>query len=215
MPPLVLRFVMALWGLCFGCILALSAAMAEAQGPGRKALIIANWTYDALPTLINPPADAAAYDEMLGGLGYVVSYHQNLDLDAMDAAINGFVASIQKGDEVVVVYTGHGWSDGRENFLVPVDSPGNGSETRLRGLSYPLRDGDTGLLDRIDAAGAAQVVAIIDACRNNPFAAKEGTKAIGYSRGLARISAPQGSFVIFSAGEGQEALDRLPDDPPG
>jgi hypothetical protein len=51
-------------------------------------------------------------------------------------------------------------------------------------------------------------LAIIDACRDNPF--KTAGRAIG-GRGLAPTSAASGQMVIFSAGTGQQALDRLND----
>jgi formylglycine-generating enzyme required for sulfatase activity len=49
---------------------------------------------------------------------------------------------------------------------------------------------------------------VIDACRDNPFAAV-GVRSVGNSRGLARADVPTGVFVLFSAGIGQTALDRL------
>lgn len=51
---------------------------------------------------------------------------------------------------------------------------------------------------------------MIDACRNNPFASTAG-RSIGATRGLGRITAPQGTFVILSAGAGQMPLDKLND----
>lgn len=201
-------------GLILLVLLALPLLGAEASAQARRALIIGNASYATLPHLQNTLDDAEAYRETFGKLGYEISFYTDLDLDGFAQAVDSFAASIQTGDTAVVVYTGHGWSDGRENFLIPTDAPASGSETKLRGASYPLRDGQNGLLDLIDAAGAGLTVAIIDACRNNPFTAKAGTRSVGYSRGLAPVSAPNGSFVIFSAGEGQEALDRLPDDRP-
>ncbi|MBM4231910.1 MAG: hypothetical protein FJ184_14470, partial [Gammaproteobacteria bacterium] len=49
-------------------------------------------------------------------------------------------------------------------------------------------------------------LAIIDACRNNPF--RERGRAIG-GRGLAATNAATGQMVLYSAGTGQKALDRL------
>jgi hypothetical protein len=49
---------------------------------------------------------------------------------------------------------------------------------------------------------------ILDACRNNPFRDTSG-RSIGGSRGLARMDTRPGMFVMFSAGTGQVALDRL------
>ena len=51
-------------------------------------------------------------------------------------------------------------------------------------------------------------LAVIDACRNNPFPNKG--RAIG-GRGLAPTSAATGQMIMFSAGTGQQALDRLGD----
>jgi len=58
--------------------------------------------------------------------------------------------------------------------------------------------------------GAATVILILDACRDNPFAVK-GKRAIGMTRGLTRMDPAEGMFVLFSAGQGQSALDRLSD----
>lgn len=63
-------------------------------------------------------------------------------------------------------------------------------------------------LDRIAARGAGLSVAIIDACRDNPFSAAE-TRAAGLSGGLAAIEPPSGSFILYSAAANQAALDRL------
>ncbi|MEC9344570.1 MAG: PQQ-binding-like beta-propeller repeat protein, partial [Pseudomonadota bacterium] len=47
-----------------------------------------------------------------------------------------------------------------------------------------------------------------DACRNNPFS-NPAARSLGSGRGLGGISAPQGTFVMYSADEGEAALDRL------
>ena len=67
--------------------------------------------------------------------------------------------------------------------------------------------------ERLRQRGAATTVMILDACRNNPFKASGG-RSIGQSRGLSRMDARRGLFVMFSAGTGQEALDRLGHDDP-
>jgi len=54
---------------------------------------------------------------------------------------------------------------------------------------------------------------IIDACRDNPFPRKD-TRTVGGARGLTRADPPQGTFVVYSAGAGQTALDRLSDADP-
>jgi Caspase domain len=54
----------------------------------------------------------------------------------------------------------------------------------------------------------AEMLAIIDACRDNPF--KSSGRSIGSgARGLAPTTAATGQMVVFSAGNGQQALDKL------
>jgi len=54
---------------------------------------------------------------------------------------------------------------------------------------------------------------VLDACRDNPFK-KPGTRGVGATRGLAQMTAPEGVFILYSAGVGQAALDRLSDNDP-
>ena len=179
----------------------------------RHALIIGNQDYTSLTSLRNTKADAAAYSDALEDLGYQVALRTDLDLDDMEDAIDSFTSGINPGDQVVFVFSGHGWSDGATNFLLPTDAPKSGSARKIERSSISLKNGRNGILDTLKASGAELSVAIIDACRDNPFTPKAGTKSAGLSRGLARVEATQGSFVIYSAGEGQTALDRLPNDP--
>ena len=54
---------------------------------------------------------------------------------------------------------------------------------------------------------------VVDACRDNPFVSSTG-RSIGGTRGLTLVEPPSGTFVMFSAGAGETALDRLSDDDP-
>ena len=47
---------------------------------------------------------------------------------------------------------------------------------------------------------------MIDACRDNPF--KSSGRSVG-GRGLAPTTAATGQMIVFSAGTGQQALDKL------
>ncbi len=192
------------------CVALTMATSAFAEG--RRAFILGNSDYASLPDLENTLADAQAYNDTLGGLGFEVTYHENLDLDRMAGEFASFLATVAPGDKIVFVYSGHGWSDSATNYLIPIDAPIEGSDLKLKGASYALRNGQDGILDQLEESGAILTVAIIDACRNNPFKAPKGRKSVGMTRGLAPIDAPAGTFLIYSAGEGQEALDRLPDD---
>ena len=179
----------------------------------KHAFVLANNAYEQLDDLRNTHANAAAYGGAFEELGFDVTHHRDLTRAETLGAFDAFLSRVRPGDQVAFVYSGHGWSDGQGNYLVPTDAPRQGSDRRLRGQSLALRNGVNGVLDEIEALGAGLTVAVIDACRDNPFKPPEGRKSVGLSRGLARVSAPEGTFVIFSAGEGQQALDRLPDDP--
>ena len=88
---------------------------------------------------------------------------------------------------------------------MPLPEPGE--ESLVRGEAFAVDQ----IVERIQARGAIASFVVLDACRNNPFKTK-GVRSIGSTRGLRDVSAPKGVFVLFSAGIGQTALDRLSDD---
>ena len=62
----------------------------------------------------------------------------------------------------------------------------------------------------------ARRILIIDACRDNPYA-NAGTRSVGARGGLVNIQPPRGAggiFILYSAGYGQTAADRLSDTDP-
>ena len=196
------RVALALLLACF------SATLATAE---RRALIIGNADYDDAPDLQNTLADAAAYSDVFAALGYEVTLLKDLGRDDLEVAVAVFTDSIEPGDDAIFVFSGHGWSDGQVNYLLPTDIPTSASKKLTQLRSMPLQNGVNGVLDQMKAAGASLQVAIIDACRNNIFD-PQGTKSFGQTRGLSRVQPAEGAFVIFSAGAGQTALDRLPTD---
>jgi len=208
-----------LWGevamrLYFILCAVLFHVMAMPAAAERYALVIGNGAYDELEDLRNTHADAKAYRDAFKSMGFETMFFTDLDLNAALGALDGLIGRVRPGDEVAFVYSGHGWSDGQINYLIPTDAPKQASDRMLKRSSIALRDGRSGVLDELERAGVRLTVAVIDACRDNPFDPAEGTRSASMARGLAPISAPQGTFVIFSAGARQQALDRLPDDPP-
>ena len=107
---------------------------------------------------------------------------------------------------MLIHYSGHGIEIDKQNFLLPADipNPESGDSELLKSESLPLST----LVDTVKEKGAGVRIFIIDACRDNPFA-KAGKRALGTTRGLAAVEPPQGSFIMYSAGTGQSALDRL------
>jgi uncharacterized protein len=197
-------------GLAFALLSSLTTAAMATQ---RVALVIGNNQYQNLPRLEKAVADATSYADALRAKGFdQVTLKTDLTRTQMDETIAAFIEEIQPGDTAVFAYAGHGWSDGNQNFIVGTDAPASGSQQFLARVSIALKNGNDGVIDEMDQKGASLKVAIIDACRDNPFTPPAGKRGFGLSRGLARIAdTPKGTFVVFSAGAGQSALDRLSD----
>ena len=175
----------------------------------RVALVIGIDAYDSLPDLQRAVNDARYLGGTLSSLGFSVVEGENLSRQAMNRKLAEIEKIIAPGDTAFFFFAGHGVAIGGENLLLAADmpSPSQGEEGLVREEGFTVE----GVVRRLQARGAQTTLMVIDACRDNPFEAA-GTRDIGLTRGLARVEAPAGVFVLFSAGIGQTALDRLPND---
>jgi hypothetical protein len=167
----------------------------------RKALVIGNDTYKSITKLLNAREDAKAIAANLTAVGYKVTLQLDLNEKEMKAALRTFSSQVQGGDEVLFFFAGHGVQLGSTNYLLPTDIGGE-SEAQVKDEAIQLQR----VLDDMTEKKAKFTLAMIDACRDNPF--KTAGRAIG-GRGLAPTTAATGQMVVFSAGTGQQALDRL------
>ncbi|MFN8828685.1 MAG: caspase family protein [Labrys sp. (in: a-proteobacteria)] len=199
--PMVRRLLL----LLFAALFAFQAAPSLAQE--RLALVIGNQDYSSVPKLSRAKNDAEAIGAVLQGLGFDVTKALDADEAAMGDAIDSFIGKVSPGDTVVVHFSGHGVEIDGRNYLLPIDtpSPDTASDGRLRRTAFDLRDA---VIDPIRRRGARVTFAVIDACRDNPYVG--ATKSIGATRGLGRMDAEEGEFLLFSAQPGQKALDALP-----
>jgi len=181
-----------------------TAAMPAAAD--RLSLVIGNDTYESLPVLQKARNDARAVAEALTGLGFAVTHLADADRRTMTRALSDLAGAIAPGDEVLFYFAGHGVEVAGRNYLLPADAPAArpGDEAFLTAESVAVDD----VLGTLQARGALVTVLILDACRNNPFP-RDGTRSAGGLQGLAPIAAPEGAFILFSAGTGQTALDAL------
>jgi hypothetical protein len=192
---------------------AAQAAQAEREAtktsyrPGRRrALVIGNDNYTRVPKLEAARADARAMAQALSTVGFEVTQHTDLSERGMKQALREFKARVQGGDEVLFFFAGHGVQIGGINYLLPIDIQGE-SEEQVRDEAIQLQR----VLDDMQERSAGFMLAVVDACRDNPF--RTTGRAIG-GRGLAPTAAATGQMIIFSAGAGQQALDKLtPSDP--
>ncbi len=173
----------------------------------RLALVIGNDDYLHLPKLERAVADAREIRAAFERLGFSVTHAENVDFAAFATTLAAFAAQVEPGDEVAFHFSGHGVAIAGRNFLLPTDMvvPTIGQESLVRAFG---RDAGQ-LVGEIAARGTRLVFALLDACRDNPF--DTVGRSIGAPRGLARMTPEVGEFVLFAAGPGERALDRLGD----
>jgi hypothetical protein len=203
-------------GLCLSaCNLHTPGAASESAAPAtrsvtapageahRFALVIGNDNYQSVTPLHNARADARAVATALRGVGFKVTLEQDVTLAKLKTALRAFKAQVSGGDDAVFYFSGHGVQFDGTNYLIPTDLVPQ-SQEQVMDDAVPLQR----VLDDLHDQKARFALAIVDACRDNPF--KGSGRAIG-ARGLAPVTAATGQMVMYSAGAGQEALDRLGD----
>ena len=164
----------------------------------RLALIIGNSNYEDTP-LNNPINDANDMAEALENLGFTVILRTDADRREMGRAIRDFGRQLKQDRGVgLFYYAGHGMQIDNRNYLIPVGTPLEEED------EVPYESVDVGsVLAKMESAGNALNLIILDACRNNPF---PGRFRSG-SRGLARVQAPIGSLVVYATAPGAVADD--------
>ena len=162
----------------------------------RVALVVGNGAYGRSP-LRNPANDARAVAQSLTELGFRTEAAIDLTLPQLDRAITKFVGQVKAGDTALFYYAGHGMQIEGENYLVPVDFDAK-DETDAKYAAYSA----SRVQERIEKAGARVILVVLDACRNNPFAA---TRSAG--GGLAAMGSGKGTLIAFATAPGKTADD--------
>jgi hypothetical protein len=179
---------------------------AQPAAEKRVALVIGNNEYRNVSKLDNAVGDARAMAREFRALGFDVIEKLNVDQRAMKAAVREFVQRASNGGVGAFFYAGHGVQEGGNNYLLPVDVGAPADPSALADEAVEL---NSDIMARVGQAGAKFSLIVIDACRDNPFPRNAG-RSIGAPRGLSLAnSAPEGMVVVYSAGVGQQALDRL------
>lgn len=198
--------------LMIACTLVTSIlTVVTANAQKRVGLVIGNDRYPNLSReaqLQKAVSDAQAVGDTLAKLGFEVLRGENLSRQQMIDRLDDFANRLSPGDTAFFFFAGHGVSITGSNHFLPTDVPNVsvGQETRLARASLSENDIVTDLQGR----GVKVAILVLDACRNNPFR-RTGTRSVGGTRGLTKTDPVRGVFTIYSAGLGQEALDRLSD----
>ena len=187
----------------WSALVVLAVLSVPALAAQRVALLIGNASYAHAPPLANPANDAADIGAALGRLGFSVTKIENAGYAELRRGLLEFQRAASASEMAVVFYAGHGIEVDQRNFLVPVDAR-LASDRDVEYEAVPL-----GLVQRAVERASGLRLVILDACRENPFAARMqrvgATRSIG--RGLARVEPTGETLVAYAAKGGTVALD--------
>lgn len=170
-------------------------------GP-RVALIIGNGAYQHVAALPNPANDASDIAASLDQIGFSVTVLTDASFETVHNELQKFSKKARGADFAVVYYAGHGIEIGGQNWLIPVDAELK-SDSDIDKEAIGLRS----VMSAISEAHFGLI--ILDACRDNPFAAKMQWKnrSRSVSRGLAREQPRNNVLVAYAARDGTTAKD--------
>jgi uncharacterized caspase-like protein len=133
----------------------------------------------------------------------------DVDRGTLTNALAAFAQRAASADWAVVFYAGHGFQWNGANYLIPVDAKLE-SAAALSGEAVSL-----GAL--IESAAKAKTVSVImlDACRNDPAYERvrqeqpggRGVTVAPPPSGLATVSVPRGSYIVFATEANRSAAD--------
>ena len=196
MPLMNTAFLALLRGAMCAAALATFSATAQAPSDLRVALVIGNAAYATAP-LRNPANDAKAMSAALRSLGFRVIEVNDASKAQMEHAIaQARDALTGKGGVGILYYAGHGLQLDWRNYMVPVDA-----KLATAADVLPQTVDVQHVVDAFKAAGNRMNIVVLDACRDNPFAATTGGK------GLAPLDAPPGTFLAYATAPGNVAED--------
>jgi hypothetical protein len=190
------------FALVLGAV-ALAAPGSAAVPERRVALVIGNSAYTSVPPLANPQRDAKGISAALKRLGFDVVEGYDLKMDEMTGIVREFAQKLDGAKAGLVYYAGHGIAVGDENYLIPVDaSLRSEADLDFRAVNVQL------VLRQMQRDERVNIV-ILDACRDNPFAAQLAAKSRAVTRGLTAIEtqSASGILIAFATDPRATALD--------
>src|SRR5262245_48282233 len=187
-------------------LICMALSVSAAKADRRVAFVVGNGAYKNVAQLPNPPIDAKAMAATLRNVGFEVIEGANLSRDQMTEKLLDFGRKAQGSDVAVFYYAGHGIAIGGTNYLLPVDADIKSEMDVKLGAAINID------LTLDQTMGDAKVkLVFLDACRDNPFAAKiksnSATRSVSVQSGLAEMKSGEGTLIAFATGPGQTALD--------
>jgi hypothetical protein len=172
----------------------------------RVAFVVGNSAYKNVAPLPNPAVDAKSMAKLLRNVGFEVVEGSNLTRDKMTEKLLDFGKKAEGADVALFFYAGHGIAINGTNYLLPVDADLKSEMDVKLGAAINVD------LTLEQTMGDAKVkLVFLDACRDNPFAAKirsaKATRSVSVESGLAEMKSGEGTLIAFATGPGQTALD--------
>src|ERR1700694_2845051 len=187
-------------------IIGILASSNVAKADRRVAFVVGNGAYKNAQPLPNPPIDAKAMAGILRNVGFEVAEGTNLTRDKMTERLLEFGKKAQGADVALFFYAGHGIAISGTNYLLPIDADIKSEMDVKLGAAINID------LTLDQTMGDAKVkLVFLDACRDNPFAAKmqanSAPRSVNVQTGLAEMKSGEGTLIAFATGPGQTALD--------
>ena len=164
----------------------------------RLALVFGNSEYTNKTTLKNPVNDANLMEATLEELGFKVIKKINATKKEMEEAIMEFNRNLPAYNVALFYYAGHGIQVDGINYLIPVDAKIT-DKTNCQWEAISVNDVVSEFKKHPDNIN----IAILDACRNNPFQ----NWVRGEEAGFKFLPNVSGTIIGYATVEGATAAD--------
>ena len=187
------------------CVLMAIDSPLRAQEEERIAFVIGNGDYNAdgdyddKDDLDDVPRDASLIADTLRKLNFRVTELHDLDLDGMENALAKFAREIRGPKKVgFFYYAGHGVQVRNQNYLIPVQA----NIHDVHEFAYKAYNAEK-LMSVFNFAENDLNIAVLDACRNNPYRGLFRSP----TRGLIDLKPEHGSLIAYSTAPNAIAAD--------
>jgi hypothetical protein len=161
------------------------------------ALVIGNGAYPGSGRLNNPVNDANAISQKLRSMGFTVTTVTDANRQKLVQSMAQFRRTAAAADLSLLFYAGHGVQIFGTNYILPTDvDQTDPAQATIQGVSL------NSVVENF-LPGKTKLV-FLDACRDN---ALQRTNDRSVSKGLAPISAAEGTLISYATKDGQTAAD--------
>lgn len=161
------------------------------------ALVIGNGAYPGSGRLDNPVNDANAISQKLRSMGFTVTTVTDANRQKLVQSMAQFRRTAAAADISLLFYAGHGVQIFGTNYILPTDvDQTDPAQATIQGVSL------NSVVENF-LPGKTKLV-FLDACRDN---ALQRTNDRSVSKGLAPISAAEGTLISYATKDGQTAAD--------